>query len=335
MLQEALVVANHGRHCLVELADGSRHPCYFRGKGRGKNNAAVVGDRVRWRVPPGSHDGHGVVEAVLPRRNLLYRQDALRSRLFAANIDQVLIMLAATPAFSESQLARALIAAHAADIAAVIVLNKRDLPEFAPAWQRLLPYHTHSALRYTTLPLSLIATARADAAAMPAPPGLVQSFPSDDKHRLMQHLQGRATLVLGPSGVGKSTLINALAPHAWAATADISQALASGRHTTTTTSWYWLDAAKHAALLDSPGFQEFGLHHIRPNELARLMPDIGQHAARCRFHNCTHRHEPGCAVLAHVGTLQADGTQAILPSRYRIYRELFDELKSALGTFAS
>jgi len=312
MLHNALVVAHHGRHCVVEMPDGSRHACHVRGKGRDKKNQAVVGDRVQWREPPGSSAGSGVVEKILPRRNLLWRQDAQRSRLFAANIDQVLIMLAATPVFSESQLARALIAAAAAGIAALIVLNKQDLPEFAPAWQRLRPYRdAHDALHHTTLALSLAAA------------------PQAAKSALMPCLQGRSTLVLGPSGAGKSTLINALVPDARAATGTLSQALSSGRHTTTTTSWYWLDAGKSSALLDSPGFQEFGLHHIAPGELARLMPDIARHAAQCRFYNCTHREEPGCAVRAQVqaaGGACREGDGAILPSRYRIYRELFDEL---------
>jgi len=314
MLQHALVVANHGRHCVVELPDGSHHACHVRGKGRDKKNQPVVGDRVQWRVPPGSADGSGVVEKILPRRNLLHRQDAQRSRLFAANIDQVLIMLAAAPVFSESQLARALIAAAAADISALIVLNKQDLPEFAPAWQRLRPYRdVHGALRYTTLPLSLAAAP--DAAA---------------KNALLPYLQGRTTLVLGPSGAGKSTLINALVPDARAATGALSQALSSGRHTTTTTSWYWLDTTKSSALLDSPGFQEFGLHHIPPTDLARLMPDIARYSAQCRFYNCTHRQEPGCAVRARVREDDAPrGVPAVLPSRYHIYSELFEELSRA------
>ena len=108
-------------------------------------------------------------------------------------------------------------------------------------------------------------------------------------------------------------------PGASALTGEISQALNSGRHTTTSTTWYWVDRAAGTALIDSPGFQEFGLHHIEPMQLTRLMPDIGEYAGDCKFYNCTHLHEPGCGVIAHVpGEIDA--------SRYRIYGELFEEL---------
>ena len=140
---------------------------------------------------------------------------------------------------------------------------------------------------------------------------------------LAQALDGHTTLVLGPSGAGKSTLINRLVPQAQAQTGEISQALNSGRHATTRTTWYWLDEARRGALIDSPGFQAFGLQHIAATDLARWMPDLAEHAGECRFANCTHRQEPGCGVL------QALQGGAIDASRHDIYSQLFDELTTS------
>mgnify|MGYP005817036927 FL=1 len=236
----------------------------------------------------------------------------------------MLVLIAAEPVFSESQLARALIAAEAAQIRPLIVLNKSDLAEpFARAWERLLPYRTmkdpdapgdgsaptpSDAPRYPVLALSLTTQS----------PEAVRAF-------LMPYLEGRTTLVLGPSGAGKSTLVNLLVPGARALTGEVSQALNSGKHTTTSTSWYWVDGdgARRTALIDSPGFQEFGLQHIAPMQLAACMPDIAAHAGACKFYNCTHLHEPGCGVLQAVGRAGPDG---ISPSRYKIYKDLFAEL---------
>ena len=309
-LQSGLVIASHGRHCVVETADGQRVICHP----RGKKSQAVAGDRVLWQA---SQD-EGCIERIEPRRNLLYRQDEMRTKSFAANIDQALILLAAEPAFSEPQLARALIACQAAGITPLIALNKADLAAaFSHAWRRLAPYRRMGC---TVLPLAAAPAAAPGAAAMHAltPQALAAA-----------HLAGRVTLVLGPSGAGKSTLINALIPHARAATGEISQALGSGRHTTTATTWYWLDAARTSALIDSPGFQEFGLRHIAPAQLAGLMPDFAPHLGACRFYNCTHLHEPGCGVRAAVhdeGVDDGSASQAISPSRYRIYADLSAEL---------
>lgn len=293
-LDRGLVVAGYGRHFLVETAQGDRLICHP----RGKKSDAVVGDRVLWR---GSHD-EGTIEKIEERRNLFYRQDEVRTKSFAANLDQVLILIAAQPEFSESQLARALIAAEAERIAPIIALNKSDLIEpFERAWSRLLPYQR---MHYGVLPLSL-----------------KLSGPVDRAH-LLKHLAGKTTLVLGPSGAGKSTLINLLAPGSLAQTGEISQALNAGKHTTTSTTWYWVDQERTTALIDSPGFQEFGLNHIGPTRLADCMPDFRAHMGNCKFYNCTHLHEPGCGVIEAIGA----GEQGITASRYRIYRELFAEL---------
>jgi ribosome biogenesis GTPase len=120
--------------------------------------------------------------------------------------------------------------------------------------------------------------------------------------------------------MGKSTLINLLVPRAAAQVGEISQALGTGRHTTTSTSWYWLDEEHRGALIDSPGFQEFGLRQIAPEQLASLMPDIAVALGQCRFHNCSHRHEPGCGVR------EAMARGEITSTRQRIYLELFEEL---------
>jgi len=291
-LDVGLVVASHGRHYIVETPEGERLTCHP----RGKRSDCVVGDRVRWQEVGG---GEGVIEHLEPRRNLFFRQDEWKVKSFAANIDQLLVLVAAHPVFSESQLARALIAAESAGITAHIVLNKADLPQFDEAHARLAPY--------AAMGLQVISTA-------------LKALPEEARARLEDLLADKATLVLGPSGSGKSTLINLLVPGALAQVGEVSQALNSGRHTTTTTRWYWIDAERTSALIDSPGFQEFGLRQIGAAELAGLMPDLREHSRACRFYNCTHLHEPDCGVRAAVerGEISA--------SRYRIYTELFAEL---------
>lgn len=289
---QGLVVASHGRHCVVETPDGERRICHP----RGKKNQVVVGDQVQWLA---STD-EGTIEKVEPRRNLFYRQDEIRTKSFAANLDQVLILIAAEPEFSEMQLTRALIAAEAEHITPVIALNKSDLTDaFARSLARLAPYTT---MGYTVLQLAL-----------------KQGQLSD----LIQRLHHKTTLVLGPSGTGKSTLINQLIPDAKVATGEISHALNSGRHTTTSTTWHWVDGDRKTGLIDSPGFQEFGLHHIDAMQLAAYMPDMKPHVANCKFYNCTHLHEPGCGVQAAVQS------GAISASRYKLYGLLFAELTQA------
>ena len=289
---QGLVVASHGRHCVVETPDGERRICHP----RGKKNQVVVGDQVQWLA---STD-EGTIEKVEPRRNLFYRQDEIRTKSFAANLDQVLILIAAEPEFSEMQLTRALIAAEAEHITPVIALNKSDLTDaFARSLARLAPYTT---MGYTVLQLAL-----------------KQGQMSD----LAQRLHHKTTLVLGPSGTGKSTLINQLIPDANVATGEISHALNSGRHTTTSTTWHWVDGDRKTGLIDSPGFQEFGLHHIDAMQLAAYMPDMKPHVAHCKFYNCTHLHEPGCGVQAAVQN------GAISASRYKLYGLLFAELTQA------
>ena len=298
-LNKGLIVANYGRHFLVETPEGRRLICHS----RGKKSQGLVGDRVLWEA---SRD-EGTIEKIEERRNVFYRQDEIRTKSFASNLDHILILIAAEPEFSSGQLSRALIAAEAEHITPIIALNKSDLVEpFARAWEWLKPYRQ---MHYGVLPLSLKAS------------------PEVDRAALLRLLDGKTTLVLGPSGAGKSTLINLLAPGALAQTGEISHALNAGKHTTTSTTWYWVNDTKTTALIDSPGFQEFGLNHIDPAQLAAYMPDLKPFVSNCKFYNCSHLHEPGCGVMAAV---KPDGnSDGISANRYKIYSDIYTELSQS------
>ncbi|GAB7527433.1 ribosome small subunit-dependent GTPase A [Paraburkholderia sp. 2C] len=292
-----LVIAAHGRHYIVAPAGGGAMLQCFP---RGKRSEVAVGDHVVYEMTSADQ---GVIVEIGERRNLLYRSDQYKSKLFAANLDQLLIVLATEPHFSEDLLGRALVAAEANDLKPLIVLNKTDVEAALPlARQRLARYRT---LGYTVLEMS------------------IRTQPDAARATLIEHLHGHATLLLGQSGMGKSTLVNLIVPDAEAATREISTALNSGRHTTTFTRLYPLsdpDQAHHGgALIDSPGFQEFGLHHLTEGKLERAFPEFRPLLAHCRFYNCHHLHEPGCAILEAV----ADGR--IARERHALYAQLVHE----------
>ena len=288
---EGTVIAAHGRHYLVAPIDGSAMLQCFP---RGKRSEVAVGDRVIYEQ---SSADQGVIVEIGERRNLLYRSDQFKSKLFAANLDQLLIVLATEPHFSEDLLGRALIAAEAHGLEPLVVLNKIDVETALPhARKRLALYR---GLGYTVVELSAKVA-----------PGAVHP-------QLDARLKDRATLLLGQSGMGKSTLVNILVPNAEVATREISTALNSGRHTTTFTRLYPLPAG--GSLIDSPGFQEFGLHHLSEGQLERAFADFRPYLGKCRFYNCHHLQEPGCAIL------EAIDEGAITPERHALYAQLVHE----------
>lgn len=286
------MIAAHGRHYGVQFGPGELRHCYTRGKKAGP----AVGDQVR--VLPEGRD-EGVITEILPRRNLLYRSDASRSKQFAANLDQLLLIVAPEPEFSSDLMGRALVAAGSAGIPVRIALNKADLPTIADARQRLRAI--------AALGVPIVELCALDAEQVHA--------------RLGAWLQGRSTLLLGQSGMGKSTLLNALVPHAQAATQEHSRALGTGRHTTTQTRLYPLPGG--GDLIDSPGFQAFGLQHLTQHEIEQGFPEFTRAIADCRFYNCTHRHEPGCGVLA------AMARGEITPERHALYQRIVAENEAA------
>ena len=264
MPETAQIITSYGRRYIVRTANQQT----YEASTRSKRTDYACGDFVNIQI---INDEQAVIESVLPRQSLLYRQDAWKSKLIAANVTQLLIVIAAEPSPSEALLQRALIAAEAAHIRPVIVLNKADLPGTAALQEKLSFYEK---LGYEIITLSALSNVDA----------------------LRDKLRGETNILLGQSGMGKSTLTNALLGEAIARTQIISAALDSGKHTTTHAQLYDLDATTQ--LIDSPGLQEFGLHHLAAADLLHYFPDLKHLIGQCRFHNCTHRAEPNCAVKA-------------------------------------
>jgi ribosome biogenesis GTPase len=289
-LLHGVVVAAHGRHYLVELAAGEILTCFP----RGKRSLVACGDSV---AVMRSAAGQGVIEAVDPRRALLYRSDQYRQKLIAANVTQMVIVLAVVPSFYEELLNRCLAAAEHQGIRALIVLNKFDLAEQSA--RALKSLELYEQLGYAVLPL----------------------VAKRDVDPLRTHLEGELSVLVGQSGMGKSTIINALVPGAGAAIGDVSVALDSGRHTTTHASLYRLNGT--SGLIDSPGMQEFGLQHLSQRDLAAAFVEFRPCLGGCRFNDCRHTAEPGCAVTAAV----SEGR--ISSRRLEGYRRILADLKKA------
>jgi ribosome biogenesis GTPase / thiamine phosphate phosphatase len=280
-----LVVAAFGKRFEVELADKKRISCVT----RGKKTDIATGDLVEIKL---TDTNEGVIEKTLERKTLLYRSNAIKSKLLAANVTQIVIVLATQPSFYEALLNKCLVAAEAAHIKALIVLNKCDLKN-DEALEKLKLYES---LGYTTVQLSA----------------------KNDIAPLLPYLKNQRSVMVGQSGMGKSTIINTLLPHENTRTQEISSALDSGKHTTTATRLYYIDDS--SSLIDSPGLQEFGLHHVSQNELEHAFIEFRPFLGHCRFSDCRHLHEPDCAVLEQLAS------NTISPLRLAQYQALAKEI---------
>jgi len=286
-MTEGTIVAAHGRQYLVELGDGARISCFP----RGKKSEIACGDRVVIQL---SGDQQGVVESIVERSTLLYRSNEFKQKLIAANATQIVIVVATEPSFSDELITRCIVAAESQDMNIVIVLNKSDLGERIDiARHTLKPF---DELGYTIVQLAARTSAEA----------------------LLPHLAGHTSVLVGQSGMGKSTIINALIPGANARTREISEALDSGKHTTTHATLYQLD--HRSALIDSPGLQEFGLHHLSQNAIEHGFRELHALRGQCRFRNCRHDREPDCAIQAAAQSGEIDRR------RYIIFRSLCKEV---------
>jgi ribosome biogenesis GTPase / thiamine phosphate phosphatase len=283
------IVAAYGREYEVRVDD----PGYsiLMCSPRGKKSLYACGDEVEVVASTASQ---GVINALKPRRSLLYRADAFKEKLIAANVTQVVIVAATEPGFSDELLMRCLCAVESQNIEGVIVLNKCDLGTHLQRGRELLaPF---ARLGHPVLELSAEA---------------------GDLAELRRHLSGHVSLLVGQSGMGKTTLINALIPDTAARTGIVSEVLNSGKHTTTHARWY--DLPGGGALIDSPGLQAFGLTHLSGDQIENGFREFRSLRGQCRFRDCQHDREPHCAFRAAVEAGAVDAR------RFQVFQALLAE----------
>jgi len=284
----ARVVAAHGRHDLVLMPNGQLLNCVT----RGRKGGIACGDFVNATQ---TGDASGVIDSIAKRSTEFMRSDGLRTKVLAANIDQVWGVVAGTPPFSDELVSRAAIEAERQSLPVTLILNKADLKGPTDiARERLAPF---AKLGYRIEEVSL------------------KTEPERAKERLLPMLADRTTLLFGESGMGKSSLLNLLVPNANARTRDISLALNSGRHTTTDARLYNL-TDQAGVMIDTPGFQEFGLNHLSAGQIERAFAEMKPFLGQCRFYNCTHLVEPGCAIR------EAVTKGEISAARYQLFCDL-------------
>ncbi len=289
--QQGLVIANYGAFLDVEDEKGDIHRCVAR-KSAGN---IICGDRVIWQPL----DGGCVVERPLPRRTLLARVDSRgRTRPIAANVDRIVIVSAPQPGIDEYLIDRFLVAAEHTGILPLLLVNKMDQLD-GPAREAL----ERRLSLYREIGYRLIFSSVRQKEGLKA---------------LRAELRDRYSVFCGESGVGKSSLINALLPGARARVSALSHASGKGVHTTTTARLYHLPEG--GAIIDSPGVREFGLGKLSAAEIARGFIEFRAYADQCRFRDCTHRNEPGCAVIA------AARRGEISERRLRSYHRLLEQV---------
>ncbi|MGQ0430180.1 MAG: ribosome small subunit-dependent GTPase A [Gammaproteobacteria bacterium] len=282
------VVASHGRDALVEDESGDRVRCRL----QGRRLAVVCGDRVRW-LPARTEGGGGIVTEVLARDTELVRVNLRGGREpVAANLSQLVAVVAPSPAPDFGLCDRYLAAAEWAGLKACVVASKSDLTD--PGGRIAEAFAAYERLGYAAVRASKHAT--------------------DGVSALAARLAGERSVLVGQSGVGKSSLTNLLVPGVEAAVDEVSRATESGRHTTTTASLYRLPTG--GELIDSPGVRDFAPPLPAPRAVASGFREISAAAADCRFRDCRHRREPGCAVAAAVER------GAISAQRLASYRQL-------------